>query len=341
MRAGDQDRRPDDAVGRDGERGHDHGHGHDHDVPVAGRAFGLGIVLNTVYVVLEAVVGIVIGSVGLISDAGHNASDVLSLVAAWGGQRLSRRPPSRDFSYGLPRAPILGSLFNALLLFGAMGAVTFEAARRLAHPQPLPALPIVYVTAVGLFVNFGTALLFARGRDDLNVRAAFVHMLADGASTSGVLVAGLVIHFTGAFWVDPAVSLAIVVLVLWSTWGLFTQSVRMLVDAVPQGIDLKAVRATLTDLPGVASVHDVHVWPLSTRQVAASAHLVLERPVQEPNALLRDACRRLRERFRIGHATLQVEFGEPADPCGLLERHELSEPATVRHESCTSRDSGA
>ncbi|HKI55761.1 MAG TPA: cation diffusion facilitator family transporter, partial [Trueperaceae bacterium] len=260
-----------------------------------------------------------------IADAGHNASDVLSLVAAWGGQRLSKRPATAGFSYGLPRAPILGSLFNALLLFGAMGAVTFEAIQRLAHPNALPGMPIVYVTIVGLVVNFGTALLFVRGREDLNVRAAFVHMMADGASTAGVLIAGLIIHFTGAGWVDPAVSLAIVVLVLWSTWGLFTQSVRMLVDAVPQGIDLAAVRAALVALPGVTSVHDVHVWPLSTRQVAASAHLVLERPVSEPNALLHDACSCLHDRFAIGHATLQVEYGRPVDPCGLLETHELLE----------------
>jgi len=304
------------------ERDHAHGHGHAHGDTVGGRAFGIGIVLNTLYVALEASVGLLIGSVGLIADAGHNASDVLSLVAAWGGRRLSKRPATPDFSYGLPRAPILGSLFNALLLFGAMGAVAFEAAQRLAHPAPLPGLPIVYVTVVGLFVNFGTALLFVRGRDDLNVRAAFVHMMADGASTGGVLIAGLVIHFTGADWVDPVVSLAIVALVLWSTWGLFTDSVRMLADAVPKGIDLGAVRAALIDLPGVTSVHDVHVWPLSTREVAASAHLVLASPVAEPNTLLREACGRLFDRFDIGHATIQVEYGEPVDPCGLLETHE-------------------
>lgn len=295
---------------------------HEHGHAVGGRAFGIGIAMNTVYVVVEAAVGLLIGSVGLIADAGHNAGDVLSLGAAWGGQRLSKRPATADFSYGLPRAPILGSLFNALLLFGAMGAVTFEAARRLAHPAPLPGMPIVYVTVVGLFVNFGTALLFVRGRDDLNVRTAFVHMIADGASTGGVLVAGLLIHFTGADWLDPAISLAIVGLVLWSTWGLFTDAVFMLADAVPKGIDLAAVRASLIDLPEVTSVHDVHVWPLSTREVAASAHLVLAAPIAEPNVLLHDACARLHDRFDIGHATIQIEYGEPVDPCGLLEAHE-------------------
>lgn len=298
---------------------HDHGHGHGHAPTVGGRVYAWGIGLNLAYLTIEAIVGLTIGSLGLVADAGHNASDVLSMVVAWVGQRLALRPPSERFSYGLRRAPILGSLFNALLLFGAMGALTYEAIRRLMNPAELGGLTITYVAIAGLVVNFGTAWLFSRGGDDLNVRGVFLHMLADGLVTLGVVIAGVIIALTGARWVDPAISLAIVVVVVWTTWGLFTGSLRMLADAVPQRLDLEDVRGTLRDLPGVADVHDVHVWPLSTREVAATAHLVLAGPLAEPNRLIRQACESLQERHEIVHTTVQLEYGEPRDPCGLRE----------------------
>ncbi len=195
--------------------------GHSHTPQNFGRAFAWGIGLNTLYVVVEAVVGLASGSLGLVADAGHNASDVLSLIIAWAAARLAQRPPSERFTYGLKRSPIVASLFNALLLFGAMGIVFWEAFKRLQNPEPISGAVIIWVTLVGLVVNFGTAYLFAKGRGDLNIRGAFLHMMADGLVTLGVLLAGVLIIFTGAAWLDPVISLVIVAVVLWSTWGLF------------------------------------------------------------------------------------------------------------------------
>ncbi len=208
---------------------------HEHGAPTHGSAFAIGIGLNTTYVIVELVVGLLIGSLGLIADAIHNASDVLSLIVAWTGSRLAQRDPSKRYTYGLKRAPILASFFNALLLFGAMGFVGWEAIQRIPDPVSLPGATIIWVTSIGLVVNFGTAAMFMRGRSDLNIRGAFLHMVADGVVTLGVLGAGVAIMLTDALWLDPVVSLSIVVVVLWSTWELFRDSVRPSVDAVPEG----------------------------------------------------------------------------------------------------------
>lgn len=290
---------------------------HDHGTPTHGRAFAIGIALNTAYVAVELVIGVLIGSLGLIADAIHNASDVLSLVVAWIGSRLAQRNPSRRYTYGLKRAPILASFFNALLLFGAMGAVAWEAVGRLQDPAPVPGATIIWVTLVGLVVNFGTAFMFVRGRDDLNIRGAFLHLMADGIVTLGVLVSGVVILLTDIVWLDPVISLAIVVVVLWSTWGLFRDSLRLSVDAIPEGIDPDAVTAYLRELPGVAEVHDLHIWALSTTETAMTAHLVMREGRPGDNGLIARACRELHDEFEIVHATLQLEHGEPRDPCGL------------------------
>lgn len=294
-----------------------HSHaGHSHAPQNFGRAFRWGIGLNLLYVVLEAGVGLSIGSLGLVADAGHNASDVLSLVIAWVAAGLSLRPPSERFTYGLKRSPIVASLFNALLLFGAMAVVAWEALGRLRNPEPVAGAVVVGVTLAGLVVNFGTAYLFAKGRGDLNIRGAYLHMLADGLVTLGVLAAGVLILWTGAAWLDPAISLLVVAVVLWSTWGLFRDALRLSLDAVPGAIDLEAVRAYLGTLPGVADVHDLHVWAMSTTETALTAHVVVPGHDGNSNPLIRQACKGLHERFEIVHATLQIESGEPGDPCG-------------------------
>ncbi len=295
--------------------GHSHA-GHSHAPQTFGCAFAWGIGLNLVYVGLEVVVGLSVGSLGLVADAGHNASDVLSMVLAWAAARLSQRPPSERFTYGLKRSPIVASLFNALLLFGAMGIVFWEAIQRLQNPQSISGATVIWVTLVGLVVNFGTAYLFVKGRDDLNIRGAFLHMMADGLVTLGVLGAGVLMIFTDANWLDPAISLVIVAVVLWSTWGLFRDSMRLSLDAVPNGINPEAVRDYLRNLPGVTEVHDLHIWAMSTTETALTAHVIVPKFDGHSNPLIQRVCNGLHDHFEIVHTTLQIESGEPADPCG-------------------------
>ena len=290
--------------------------GHSHVPENFGRAFAWGIGLNLLYVVLEVIVGLAIGSLGLVADAGHNASDVLSLILAWAAARLSQQPPSERFTYGLKRSPIVASLFNALLLFGAMGIVFWEAIQRLQNPEPISGAAIIWVTLVGLIVNFGTAYLFVKGRGDLNIRGAFLHMMADGLVTLGVLLAGVLIIFTGANWLDPVISLVIVGVVLWSTWGLFRDTLRLSLDAVPDGINPEAVRDYLRSLPGVTDVHDLHIWAMSTTEAALTAHVIIPGHTGDSNPLIQRACNGLHDKFEIVHTTLQIESGEPVDPCG-------------------------
>lgn len=303
---------------------HNHA-GHSHQPRDFGRAFGIGIVLNTLYSVGEAAVGIVIGSLGLVADAGHNLSDVLSLAVAWGASHLARKPPTGRFTYGYARSPILASLFNALLLFGAMAIVAWEALHRLQHPEPVPGMPMVWVSLVGLAVNGGTALLFAKGRSDLNIRGAYLHMVADAAVTLGVLLSGVVILYTGAEWVDPVVSLVIVAVVLWGTWGLFRDAMKLSLDAVPEGIDHGEVWRALLTLPGVTDIHDLHIWALSTTENALTVHLVVPEPVVESAFLIQDACRLLHDRFEIAHTTIQVESGDTSEVCVQREHGAVQE----------------
>ncbi len=294
-----------------------HSHaGHSHQPPDFGKAFRLGIVLNTLYLMVEAGVGLAIGSLGLVADAGHNLSDVLSLAIAWGASHLSRKPPQGRYTYGYARSPILASLLNAFLLFGAMAIVAWEALHRLQDPAPVPGMPVIWVSLIGLAVNSGTALLFAKGRSDLNIRGAYLHMVADAAVTLGVLIAGIVILYTGANWVDPAVSLVIVGVVLWGTWGLFRDAMKLSLDAVPQGIDHVEVRKTLLTLPGVEDIHDLHIWALSTSENALTVHLVVPEPVLDSAALIQSACRHLHDRFEISHTTIQVETDDASEICG-------------------------
>jgi cobalt-zinc-cadmium efflux system protein len=299
---------------------HHHGHGHSHVPADFGRAFAIGTALNLLFVAIEGGAGFLTNSVALLADAGHNLSDVLGLLIAWGGAELAKRPTSKRFTYGLRGSSILAALFNALLLLVAVGAIAWEASRRLSDPQPIEAGPVMLVAALGIAVNLGTALLFASGRrGDVNIRGAFLHMAADAAVSAGVVIAGALYLWSGAAWIDPAVSLLVVAVILWSTWGLLKESMVLALQAVPPGIDLDKVAAMLEGLPGVARLHDLHIWPMSTTETALTAHLVM--PGGHPgDAFLASTQQQLAHDFAIGHATLQIELSEDAD-CGMGPRH--------------------
>ncbi len=286
---------------------HHDGHAHHHAPAHFGRAFAIGIALNLAYVVAESGFGIWTGSMALLADAGHNLSDVLGLAVAWAGLRLAARAPSPRFTYGLKRSGILAALANGVFLFVACGAIVVEAARRLADPQPVPGLVVMAVAGVGILVNGVTAWLFAGGRD-VNTRGAYLHMLADAGVSAAVVVSGLIVLKTGMAWIDPALSLVVVAVILRGTWGLMTESVAMALDAVPPGIDAAAVAAFLKGWPGVVTVHDLHIWPMGTSDTALTAHLVM--PAGHPgDAVLAGLAHDLDHRFGIGHATIQVETG--------------------------------
>jgi len=285
--------------------GHDH---HDHHAKADfGRAFAIGIALNLGFVAIEAVYGFIANSMSLLADAGHNLSDVLGLVVAWAGAVMAKRAASPRFTYGLKKAPILAALANSLFLLVAVGAIGAEAIRRLFHPSSSDGETIMIVAGVGIAVNALTALLFARGREhDINIRGAYLHMAADAAVSAAVVFAGLVILWTGQRWVDPIMSLAVAVVILWGSIGLLKESVWMSLAGVPSSIDVDLVEAELADLEGVETVHDLHVWPLSTTETALTAHLVAP-DVASTDALLQEARRMLHDRFRIEHCTLQIE----------------------------------
>ncbi|MBW8771297.1 MAG: cation transporter [Gemmatimonadetes bacterium] len=303
------------------EHSHDHARhshaGHSHAPASFDRAFAIGVALNVAFVVAEIVFGLRTNSLALISDAGHNLGDVLGLVLAWAGTVLARRGPTPRRTYGLRRFSILAAIANAGLLLVAVGAIIVEAVDRLRHPAPIAGGIVSAVAAIGIVINLGTALGFMRGREhDLNIRGAFLHMLGDAGASAGVVVAGLLIRATGRLWIDPLVSLFLAAAILWSTWGLAKDSVNLALDAVPAGIDPLEVDAALRGLEGVVEVHDLHIWGMSTTDVALTAHLI--RPCHGgEDALLASATRLLRDRFGIAHATLQVEQGLAIHPCDL------------------------
>lgn len=298
---------------------HDH-HGHSHGPRDYGRAFALGIGLNLLFVAVEAAFGFLSGSMALLADAGHNLSDVLDLALAWLGAALAKRPAGPRFTYGLRGSTILAALANALLLMVALGAIMLEAVQRLANPPQVAGMTMIVVAALGVVVNLATALLFASGRKgDLNIRGAFLHMAADAGVSAGVVVAGLLILWTGARWIDPVVSLAISAIIFWSSWSLMREAIAMSLDAVPAGIDAAEVERALAAMPGVAAVHDLHIWPMSTTDTVMTAHLVM--PSGHPgDGFLAEAQHVMHARFGIGHATLQIEIGSDVE-CGLSEPH--------------------
>lgn len=300
---------------------HDHhGHGHSHAPASFGRAFAVGITLNLGFVVVEAVYGFIAGSMALVADAGHNLSDVLGLVIAWIASVLAARPPSARFTYGFKSSSILAALGNAAFLLVALGAILVETIRRLIEPEPVAGGPVMAVAAVGIVINTVTALMFMRGRKhDINIRGAYLHMAADAAVSAGVVVAGLLITLTGAQWIDPVTSLAIVGIIAVGTWGLLKDSLRMGLHAVPPGIDEQKVRHFLNSLNGVEAVHDLHIWPMSTTETALTAHLVM--PGGHPgDNFLHQLAHELEHDFGIGHATVQVETIDGHE-CALLHDH--------------------
>ncbi len=300
---------------------HHHGHhGHSHAPATFGRAFAIGIALNFAFVLAEIGFGFLANSTALLADAGHNLSDVLGLAVAWIAAVLSRRPPTPRLTYGLRNTSILAALANAMMLLIASGAIVLEAVQRLFAPEPVATLMVIVVATIGIAINGATAWLFASGRDgDLNIRGAYLHMAADAAISAGVVVAAGAIILTGWLWIDPLTSLVIVVIIVVGTWGLLRESTAMTLAAVPSGIDPGTVRAFLAGRPGVASVHDLHIWPMSTTETALTAHLVT--PAGHPgDAFLVETCQELARRFGIGHATLQIELTSAA-ACALAPDH--------------------
>ncbi|WP_455178020.1 cation diffusion facilitator family transporter [Azospirillum melinis] len=292
------------------DHGHsDHSHsGHHHHGPVRyDRSFALGALLNIGFVVVEAVYGLIANSTALIADAGHNLSDVMGLLLAWGAVWLGRRIPQGRYTYGFGNASILASLLNAMILLIAVGAILLEAANRLADPEPVGETTVMVVATIGIVINGWTAWLFMGGqKHDINLRGAYLHMAADAAVSLGVVAAALVIRFTGWLWLDPVTSILIALVIVAGTWGLLRDSVRLAMGAVPDGVDRTGVERYLAGLPGVTAVHDLHIWPISTTETALTAHLV--RPgMDQDDALLLDISTVLRDRFGIGHVTIQVE----------------------------------
>lgn len=294
---------------------HGCGHGHSHAPADFGSAFAIGIALNTAFVIVEAVFGFLYGSMALVADAGHNLSDVLALLLAWGATIAAKKPPSARYTYGFKSSTILAALANALLLAVAIGAILFETFHRLMEPQEPQGMVMVIVAGIGIAINAFTAFLFMRGQEDLNIRGAYLHMAADALVSAGVVLAGLTILFTGFWWIDPLVSFAIVAMIAWGTWGLAKDSLRMGLLAVPASIDVEDVRRHLAGLEGVEAVHDLHIWPMSTTETALTAHLVMPgAPCSDP--FLRDSANSLKGKFGIQHSTLQIERGTDTDPCG-------------------------
>ena len=300
---------------------HAHAHHHHHAPASHDRAFALGIGLNLAYVALETGFGLYAGSLALVADAGHNLSDVLGLALAWGATWLTRREPTPRRTYGLRRSSILAALANAMLLLLAIGAIALEAVRRLQTPEPVATGIVFWVAGIGVLVNGGTALMFMRGRaHDLNIQGAFLHMAADAGITVGVMAAALLIGRTGWLWIDPAVSLAIALVILIGTWGLLRDSVDLALDAVPRGIDPAEVAGFLAGQPGVSEIHDLHIWAMSTTETALTVHLVRPQAALDDGLLVR-LRHELHDRFAIQHATIQVETGDPAAPCPQAPAH--------------------
>jgi cobalt-zinc-cadmium efflux system protein len=301
---------------------HGHSHGHHHALPTShGKAFALAIGINTLFVAIEFIYGFIANSTALMADAGHNLSDVLGLALAWGAAILAKRAPSKDFTYGLRSSSIVAALLNALLLMLACGAIAWEAVQRFSSPPPVAGMTVSVVAGIGVVINVFSAWLFMSGsKDDLNIRGAYQHMAADAAISLGVVLSGIVIMFTGWTWLDPAVSLVIVVMIVIGTWSLLRESVQLVLAGVPPNIDSTRISAFLAGQAGVAEVHDLHIWAMSTTETALTAHLVM------PGGYPGDACVdaigvRLREDFKIAHCTLQVEQGTTEHDCTLHGAH--------------------
>lgn len=299
---------------------HDHTH-HHHEINNYNRSFSIGIALNVIFVIIEVGYGLAADSLALIADAGHNLSDVMSLLLAWGAYYLSKKHPTKKRTYGLRKVTIMASLLSAVLLFVALGGIAWEALERLSSPKPVEGFIIVVVAAIGVLINTATALLFVKGQEhDLNIRAAYLHMAADAAISLGVVIAGVAILLTGWLWLDPIISLFIVVVILLSTWGLLRDSINLSIDAVPQGIDVNEVKAYLLNLSNVSDLHDLHIWALSTTENALTVHLVTTDALIY-NHVIQEIQEHLHHHFNIAHVTIQIEKEESGFLC-ILDRDE-------------------
>lgn len=315
----------------DEDHDHDHDHSHDHDyhhdrhhaqvIADHSRAFVVGILLNTGFVVVEVIYGFISNSLALLSDAGHNLSDVFGLLLAWGATYLATRPPTKHRTYGWRRASVLAALINAVALLIAVGVIILEAILRLIHPQPIVTSTMIWIAAAGIVVNAASAWLFAKGRkNDLNVRSAFMHLAADAVISLGVVIAGILIHYTGWVWLDPVVSIAVAAVITIGTWNLLRESLNLSMDAVPAHIDPHAVERYLMQLPDVKAVHDLHIWAMSTTEVAMTVHLVMQ-PMPADDDFLHTLSSDLEERFAIHHVTAQIEHGTDGMSCAREPAH--------------------
>jgi len=302
---------------------HDHTHTHGGDARSArlGRAFAAGIALNVAFVIVEVILGLMANSLALVADAMHNLSDVVGLVLAWGASALALRPPSARFTYGFRGSTILAALANAMLLLVVTGGIAWEALHRLKNPGIVNETLMIWVAIAGIVINGVTAWFFMADRkSDLNVRGAYLHMAADAGVSAGVALAGAGMLLTGWLWLDPAVSLVIVATIFVGTWGLLRDSVKLALHAAPESVDPGEVRGYLCALKGVAEVHDLHIWGMSTTETALTAHLVM--PAGHPgDDFIAHVVHDIEHRFRIGHVTIQIEMGTSANPCALAPDH--------------------
>lgn len=286
------------------------GHEHSHAPQNFGRAFGIGILLNIIYIIVEVIYGFITSSSALLADAGHNTTDVMSLILAWAATWAASKRPTNDYTYGYKKTTIMASLVNGLLIFAAGGIIVYDAIDKLQNPVEIPGEVIMIVAGVGVVINTITALLFMKGQKDLNIKGAFLHMAADAAVSLGVVLGGLMIKTTGLTWIDPALSFIIVAVIVYGAWGLLRDSVKLALDAVPKDIEIDKVKAYLQNIEGVEGVHDLHVWAMSTRETALTAHLVV--PKGQDDQFLYKIREDLHDKFEINHTTIQVEnnFGD-------------------------------
>ncbi|MGB7784995.1 MAG: cation diffusion facilitator family transporter [Salinimicrobium sp.] len=287
------------------------GHDHSHSSQNYGKAFGIGILLNTIYIVVEVIYGLTSNSSALLADAGHNTSDVMSLVLAWAATYAATKQPGGDYTYGYKKTTIMASLINGLLIFAAGGIIIYDAIRKLQNPVEVPGNVIMIVAGVGVVINTVTALLFMKGqKGDLNIKGAFLHMAADAGVSLGVVIGGLLIKNTGLNWIDPVLSFIIVAVIVYGAWGLLRDSVKLALDAVPNDIEIAKVKAYLESIDGVEEVHDLHIWAMSTTETALTAHLIV--PEGQDDRFLYRVREDLHDKFEITHTTLQVEndFGD-------------------------------
>jgi cobalt-zinc-cadmium efflux system protein len=295
------------------------GHEHSHETSNYSRSFAIGVILNVVFVVIEVAYGILAHSMALIADAGHNLSDVLSLLLAWGASALAAKAANSKRTYGFRKATVMASLTSAILLLVALGGITWESVGRFFSPVPVKGMTVLVVAGIGVVINTATALLFVKGqKHDLNIRGAFLHMAADAGVSLGVVVAGTLIMLRGWLWIDPVVSLIIVLVIFIGTWGLFRDSMDYAMDAVPKNIDIEEIKQYLTSYKNVERIHDLHVWPLSTKEVALTVHIVVYDEILNNDFLL-EIQNHLHDNFGIEHATIQVESAKDENIC-LLDK---------------------